>query len=170
MQGDFYAQGAWRSLLDEWRRAGLSAQGQRDRGSLSRRFLAGAGSIAPTLPASCRRPPGFNIALGRPATQSSVSQWSAGKTAEEDAGHAVNGVLSGRDTFHTDVEDNPWWRVDLGARAEIAEIRVFNRMEHPAIESRLNPFALELSDDASLWRTLYTKSDDELVGGVDGKP
>ena len=56
-----------------------------------------------------------NLALGRPATQSSVSRWSKFPTPEADAAGAVNGTIDGQPGFHTANEPCPWWQVDLQA-------------------------------------------------------
>ena len=47
---------------------------------------------------------GSNIALNKPAKQSSTSPWSRAN----DAQGAVNGVFSSKFGFHTNLEDNPW--------------------------------------------------------------
>ncbi|MGZ5436924.1 MAG: hypothetical protein ACXW3F_12775, partial [Pyrinomonadaceae bacterium] len=52
-----------------------------------------------------------NLALTRPARQSSTSQWSQ----PNDAKGAVDGNVSGGFGFHTESQQNPWWQVDLGA-------------------------------------------------------
>jgi hypothetical protein len=59
------------------------------------------------------RPPLTNVALGKPATQSSISPWSQGATPEDDAAGVVSGKFSGFSNCHTGEEDGPWWRVDL---------------------------------------------------------
>ena len=47
--------------------------------------------------------------------------------------------------IHTNVENNPWVKVDLGAMHPIHEVRVHNRGD--AYESEIIPLALQLSDD-----------------------
>ena len=76
-----------------------------------------------------------NLAMNKPATQSSLSRWSRGSTLEEDAGNAVNGNPSKDYGFHTDHELNPWWMVDLGITAYIHFIRIFNRQFVPECDA-----------------------------------
>jgi hypothetical protein len=64
-----------------------------------------------------------NLALRKSATQSSVSEWSRRPTVEQDAAGAVNGNRNGLHKFHTGLEDNPWWQVDLGGLAVIRDGR-----------------------------------------------
>ncbi len=78
-----------------------------------------------------------NLALNKPATQSSTY----GSVTFGRASNAVDGNTDGdRDsgsTTHTD-DDEPqkWWRVDLGAVYNISEIKIFNRTD--CCGSRLN--------------------------------
>jgi hypothetical protein len=48
-----------------------------------------------------------NLAIGKPASQSSLSRWSR----PNDAQGAVNGRRTGGFGFHTDDEAAAWWRV-----------------------------------------------------------
>lgn len=69
--------------------------------------------------------PGGNLARGRPASQSSTSQWSHA----EDPQGAVDGAITGGFGFHTNAEANSWWQVDLGTFLPVGEVRVFNRLD-----------------------------------------
>ncbi len=68
--------------------------------------------------------PGIDIARGKPATQSSLSPFST----RDDALGAVDGTLTGKFGFHTDLEDRPWWQVDLLEVVVLEEVIVFNRL------------------------------------------
>jgi hypothetical protein len=120
------------------------------------------------IPAVIASPPGANLAVGKPARQSSVSPWSLHPSAELDAAGAVSGKLTGRYQFHTGEDDDPWWQVDLGRREQICEIRVFNRLDVGAFRAR--HLSLSLSDDGLAWREIFRKMDDAIFGGVDGAP
>jgi glycosyltransferase involved in cell wall biosynthesis len=109
-----------------------------------------------------------NLSLRKPATQSSVSEWSRRPTVEQDAAGAVNGKCDGLRKFHTGLEDNPWWQVDLGGLAVIHEIRIYNTTESVAF--RFKNFSLEVSIDAQAWVELARKEDDAVVGGVGASP
>jgi hypothetical protein len=66
-----------------------------------------------------------NVAKGKTATQSSLSDWST----FEGANGAISGNKTGGFGFHAQCEDNPWWMVDLEKMYEISEIVVFNRLD-----------------------------------------
>jgi hypothetical protein len=110
-----------------------------------------------------------NVALGKRARQSSVCAASRGGSVFDDAAGAVNGKLTGGYQFHTDLEDMPWWQVDLGAPHMLAEIRLYNRIDDREAQLRLNRFQIECSIDGEVWNTLYTH-DGKPVGGADGHP
>lgn len=56
-------------------------------------------------------------------------------------------------------EYQPWWHVDLGSVCAISQVRVFNRIGDPLIESRANRLSIDLSDDDTTWRTVFRKDD-----------
>ena len=114
--------------------------------------------------------PGPNLALHRPATQSSVSVWSLHPTAERDAAGAVSGVVTGRPSFHTDAQDGPWWQVDLGETESIGEIRLYNRADDRSVAARANQLVLLRSDDSDTWQEVYRRIADIPFGGADGNP
>lgn len=120
-------------------------------------------------------PPGLvDLALGRPADQSSVSPWSRAPTTTEDAAGAVSGRVTASYAFHTDIEDRPWWRVDLGRPATVRELRLYNRLEHQVVADRALKFAIEYSlddtDTPSNWTEAWRKTDLRRFGGADGNP
>uniref|UniRef100_A0A8D0BQ13 Fucolectin tachylectin-4 pentraxin-1 domain-containing protein n=1 Tax=Salvator merianae TaxID=96440 RepID=A0A8D0BQ13_SALMN len=73
--------------------------------------------------------PGFNLARGRPACQSSVYLHEIIGSANK----AVDGDCDGNYTqgscTHTNGEANPWWYVDLGTSYAIAAVIVYNRAD-----------------------------------------
>ena len=105
-----------------------------------------------------------NQALGKPASQSSLSQWSL---RDDEAQGAVNGPVSGAFTFHTAFEHRPWWKVDLLMQEEISSIRVFNRMEN---RERANHLEVYVSEDGRSWTLIGGHEGDEPFGGADGDP
>ncbi len=111
-----------------------------------------------------------NLALGKPADQSSVSEWSIGRTTAEDAAGAVSGRITGAYQFHTQVEQRPWWSVDLLDVARIEEIRVYNRVDSAGYAKRLRNFHIETSADGADWSMVYTNHDEAMIGGADGSP
>jgi capsular polysaccharide biosynthesis protein len=121
-------------------------------------------------PASGLPAPGqANIALGKRAWQSSTSAWSRGASVLADAAGAISGRLTGAFQFHTELENGPWWRIDLGAPHALSEIRLYNRIDEPETRLRLRRFVIEASFDGVTWTTIYTH-DGTLIGGADGHP
>jgi FkbM family methyltransferase len=102
-----------------------------------------------------------NLALGRPALQSSVSPWSKGGDAAIDASGANNGVRDGQMGFHTAYEDRPWWQVDLGHPHLLREVRIYNRASN---YDRLNNFTILGSFDGADWFELRKKADSKPFG------
>jgi hypothetical protein len=126
----------------------------------------------PTRPTPHGRPLDLtlpNLALNKPATQSSISQWSRGRSLGEDAGNAVNGKPWEDIGFHTDEELNPWWMVDLGVASNVHYIRIFNRDRVPEhIQRRAAPLVIEVSDDGDCWRFLLRTQNGQIFGGYSG--
>ena len=115
-------------------------------------------------------PTGENIAIGSSATQSSISPWSKGKTLEEDAKHAVSGIVTGGDGFHTDLKDSPWWMTDLHRERDLVEIRVFNSLKNVGMAARAYPLVVESSSDGVSWSKLFENFGCSPFGGADGHP
>lgn len=100
-----------------------------------------------------------NLALNRPARQSSISEFSK----PNDAQGGVDGVKNGSFGFHTKRENHPWWQVDLGAISAIEEVRIFNRTDHNP--ERASTLMVRVSDNAITWKTVY-RHDGTNPGGV----
>jgi hypothetical protein len=108
-----------------------------------------------------------NIALGKPATQSSVSAYSRNPQLAEDAAGAVNGVITGTFGFHTGLDDPPWWMVDLEIAHRLSEILVFNRLNLPKPSRNLK---ILVSETGQEWREVYRRESEENFGGAYGEP
>lgn len=109
----------------------------------------------------------FNIARGKHASQSSVCRWSRFSTPTRDAAGAVSGEITGDAGFHTDLEDSPWWCVDLDGVCPIREIVIYNRMGQ---RSRARGLIVSCSIDMIYWRVLYRHAANKDFGGTDGNP
>jgi hypothetical protein len=107
---------------------------------------------------------GRNLALDKPAWASSNSQWSV---RPDDAGGPVTGPVTGDYTVHTDLDDHPWWMVDLRAVREVAVVRVFNRMQNA---QRANGLQVYVSRDARQWTLAGAHLGPDPFGGADGLP
>jgi hypothetical protein len=111
-----------------------------------------------------------NVALNKPSWQSSVYRSAGGEPAgSQVSGGGNNGVRSGSYGFHTLYETQPWWTVDLLAPHVIAEIRVFNRSDHPFLAGRSNALDVLASRDGNIWITLFSHRKAEAFG-LDGQP
>jgi len=74
-------------------------------------------------------PPPLNVALRKPATQSSTY----GGFQTDGASAAVDGVTDGNfyngSVTATDLEANPWWQVDLGVSTAVSSVTIYNRTD-----------------------------------------
>jgi hypothetical protein len=116
------------------------------------------------------KPPFPNVALHKPADQSSVSQFSLRPTTTTDARGAVNGSITGAGSFHTDKEEAPWWKVDLAQIHLIKEIWIHNRLDHPVVARRFSEFVIDTTIDGVNWQRIYATDQPQVVGGADGDP
>ncbi len=111
-----------------------------------------------------------NIALGKHADQSSISQWSRGTTTKDDAAGPISGDITGEAQCHTGLEEQPWWMVDLGAPHLLYEVRLFNRVDQPNFRERLGAFRIETADATGPWVTVHEDDGSHPIGGADGYP
>lgn len=119
-------------------------------------------------------PKGVLVSEGKKATQSSICAWSNGSSCTEDATNVLSGAPTGLFSCHTEQEHNPWWMVDLESIYDISEIRVFNRIfpdsAYEEILKRLNTLQISTSEDGKIFTTIYLHQNEQLIGGLDGKP
>jgi FkbM family methyltransferase len=102
----------------------------------------------------------LNIALNRPATQSSVFQsWNAQG--------AVSGILTGKFGFYTAAENEPFWSVDLLSIFTLRRIVIYNRED--GYSFRAVPLSVEVSLDGEIW-TVLAMIDYVFGGAITGKP
>lgn len=111
-----------------------------------------------------------NLALGKPALQSTVSEWSRQPDAAQDAAGAVSGEIDETYSFHTQTEDAPWWRVDLGTQNDITEIWLFNRIDQPELAFRAARLAVDIGDSEATYREAFRYESATAFGGADGNP
>lgn len=134
------------------------------------RFLGYTGYVLHRMEAIEWRKQRVNLARGKPALQSSVSLWSCHPAPAQDAAGAVSGEISEFHSFHTDLEDGPWWRVDLGGQCPISEIWLFNRMESAAVAQRAARLAVDIGGSETGYQEVYRRGEASAFGGVDGQP
>jgi hypothetical protein len=119
-----------------------------------------ARSVAPPAPR------GRNLALGKRATQSSISPWSLEAKPESEAARVVGGHFTGSYNCHTGLDSPPWWRVDLDEIQKIGEVRIYNRVcPNQAIVARLNRLEIQVSNDDKTWKTVFRKETKTTLRG-----
>jgi outer membrane protein assembly factor BamB len=84
-----------------------------------------------------------NVALGKVATSSSVF---TGGGPSDGIDGITNGDFAnaGGSFFHSSLEENPWWEVDLDRQFEITKVTIYNRTE--CCSERLSNFKILLSE------------------------
>jgi hypothetical protein len=91
----------------------------------------------------------------------------AAVTPAEDAAGACDGVKDGKWGFHTNLDAEPWWQVDLGSIRPLDRIVVYNRCD---AASRADSLRISLSNDGAAWERVYAHSGPTFFGATDGKP
>ena len=95
----------------------------------------------------------MNVAIGKRATQSSYSPWSH----KDDPMRAINGSRTDIYAFCTNVENEPWWELDLGSGHLVKRIVVYNRDDEWA--DRAKTLELRATEDAQTpWQTLHRQN------------
>ena len=94
--------------------------------------------------------PTGDLALGRPATQSSVLSAAYPPTNATDG--KVDGNFLDGSVTHTNLEAQPWWQVDLGTSVYFDRIRIWNRTDCCA--ARLQNFVVFVSATDMTGQTL----------------
>jgi hypothetical protein len=90
-------------------------------------------------------------------------------TTQSDAAGGCDGVKDGRYGFHTWLDKDPWWQVDLGEPTDLASVVVFNRLDYaPGLHNADNLHILT-SDDAKSWNLQHDNAGKHFGGvGVGG--
>ena len=108
----------------------------------------------------------INVSLNKPATQSSLSNWSRGQSLQEDASGATADLLLDDYAFHTDLEPNPYWKVDLQQPYSISVVEILNR----DTVDRFHNFRIETSIDDENYATSFIKLDENRVSNSAESP
>ena len=82
-----------------------------------------------------------NVALGKPAEQSSISSWGGPPELAVDGN--TDGVWANGSVMHTNQEWEPWWQVDLEGLYVISQIALWNRVEDAHRTANLYVFVSE---------------------------
>ncbi|MDP4025850.1 discoidin domain-containing protein [Methylobacterium sp. NEAU 140] len=89
-----------------------------------------------------------NVALGKPATQSSWPWW-----CPVGPDGLVDGEFTREYNAHTEVDDPAWWQVDLGQRLPLSAIIIHNRRELAREAAR--SLRVEVSEDGEAWTLIH---------------
>ena len=89
-------------------------------------------------------------------------------TPEEDAAGGCDGVKNGRWAFHTDLEENPWWQIDLKRVIPLDQIHVYNRCD--SVAHRAAELIVLLSEDGNQFNQAYQHDGTVFYGYTDGRP
>jgi|GEM_PF-2198451 hypothetical protein len=95
-----------------------------------------------------------NVALRKPSRQSSILPTPVPPGAHLQ-GHGNDGVRTRCFGFHTNIEDAPWWEVDLLAQYSLKEIHIYNRDDAPGVAERAASIAVEASRDGLNWSGIF---------------
>ncbi|MHB0956768.1 MAG: HzsA-related protein [Pirellulaceae bacterium] len=87
---------------------------------------------------------------------------------EDDARGGCDGIIDGKWGFHTALEQDPWWQVDLGEPTAVGRLRLYNRCD--GFESRAAHIQVLLSSDGQDYRLAYTHDGSDFRGHPDQKP
>ncbi|PIU92266.1 MAG: hypothetical protein COY42_32260 [Armatimonadetes bacterium CG_4_10_14_0_8_um_filter_66_14] len=93
-----------------------------------------------------------------------------GEPTALDAAGAVDGVKDGAYGFHTWVDANPWWQVDLGKPTAISRVVVYNRLDYAPGLHNADNLRLLTSDDERSWTLRYDNQGKHFGGVGSGKP
>jgi len=88
-------------------------------------------------------------------------------TPQQDAIGACDGIKDGQWGFHTQNENNPWWRIDLGQSMPLDRMVLYNRTDLAERASRL---IVSLSDDDKDFKQIYQHDGTAFFGYSDKKP
>lgn len=103
--------------------------------------------------------------------QSSVCEWSAETTPEEDSVRAVNGKCTGHFAFHTAYESEPWWQITFHHPSHVCLVRLYNRLDNAGARGRVVPLSIDIqTSDGGDWESAFIYENGPPFGGADGHP
>ncbi len=88
-------------------------------------------------------------------------------STQEDAAGGVDGFKNGKWGFHTELQDDPWWQVDLERPTAIGRLVLYNRCDLAERNARI---LVWLSDDGNQWHEVYQHNGTVFYGHTDNKP
>ena len=91
-----------------------------------------------------------NAAIGKDASQSSLSPWSS----EMGARGVLLDEIPLNFGFHTNEDEHPWWELGLDQCFPIAAIVIYNRVD--GFQEKARTMSVEISTDAEEWTTIHS--------------
>jgi hypothetical protein len=79
-------------------------------------------------------------------------------------------VIDGNYSFHTNHDDMPWWRVDLGVGCLVSEIWVFNRDENSEVADRALMLSVDMGDSEDDYTEIFRYASAIPFGGARAEP
>ncbi len=158
-----YADGSYKKILDR-----TNAVEDTYLAAFWTRKIGGRYSTAAYNPVAL--PDAANVALRKPSRQSSRLGDPRASLKGHVQGHANDGFRTGTFGFHTALEDQPWWSVDLLERYVIRQIHVYNRIDDPALAARARHIAIEISSTGSAWTEVFACKGPAIFQGIRGGP
>ncbi|GAB4139005.1 MAG: DUF1553 domain-containing protein [Planctomycetaceae bacterium] len=131
-----------RAEQKQWEAKFRTAKGDKPRARFVRIELPGKGKLLSLAEVQVFRD-GKNVAVGKPAKQSSTNFGGLAKLAVD--GNTNGDYYKAKSTTHTKTETSPWWEVDLGANIPIDSLKIWNRTDN-RLQSRLSNFRVVLLD------------------------
>lgn len=110
-----------------------------------------------------------HVFVGLSLPSHSVSRYQGHLTALDAAG-GVDGVKNGKYGFHTWLDANPWWQVDLGSAQPIERIVVYNRLDYAPGLHNADHLTILTSDDGQRWELRYDNQGRHFGGVTSGAP
>ncbi len=89
-------------------------------------------------------------------------------TRAVDAAGGCDGIIDGKWGFHTSLERDPWWQVDLGSVQSVDRIVLYNRCDR--LMGRASRIRVLLSEDGQTYDLAYEHDGTVFLGFPDKKP
>jgi hypothetical protein len=85
----------------------------------------------------------------------------------QDAAGACDGIKNGVFGFHTDLQEKPWWQIDLGSSIPLEKVVIYNRT---VFANRAANLIVLISDDDISFKLAYKHNGNVFYGHKDNKP
>ena len=106
-----------------------------------------------------------NVAYGKQTIMSSRKKSDRWTPLWYTSRHAVDGdkINAMTSSSHTDLEDSPWWQVDLRSTVTVASILVYLTPPYHFLPFNQRPLSVLRSVDGKNWQTIFLKEDNRQL-------